>query len=172
MGRAFSHFNAYERKLEGWLGRCNMVTAPTGGTFNVRVLETASNTVQAVRVPAAASLCPTEVGAPCEYLIEYRWPLGFDGQGTGISGVQVRLASRDLRRTSYLLDMTPQTTTFTDAALAIGRTFQDPNGVAISVTARERHARDRQCHRARGYGTGDLPRRRGVLESVYGMLTD
>jgi hypothetical protein len=135
MGRGFSHFNAYEKKLLGWLGRCNMVTAPAGGTFNIRMIETASNNVQAVRVPVAASLCPTGIGAPCEYVVEYRLPIGFDGQGAGISGVQVRLASSNLTRSSYLLDMTPQTTTFEDAALGIARTFQDPNGVAISVTS-------------------------------------
>jgi hypothetical protein len=134
MGSGFlRHFAAYEKKIEGWFGGCNLVSAPAGGTFNIRPLETASNNVQGVRVPVAAALCPSGL-SPCEYAIEYRQPLGFDARNGGTSGVLVRVVSKDLVRNSYLLDMTPQTATLNDAALAVGTTFQDPNGVTIAVT--------------------------------------
>lgn len=127
------HHNAYEKTAEGWFGRCNVVNVPVSRTIDIVPLETASNGVQAVRVPMSPSLCPIGITS-CRYVIEYRQPLGFDANTPVPNGVYIHVGSNSsFVRSSYLLDMTPATPGMSDNALPVGSTFTDPNGVAIKV---------------------------------------
>jgi hypothetical protein len=129
------HHNGYEKTVQNWFGRCNVVTLPRNRTVDIAPLETASNSVQVVRVPMSPSLCPIGITS-CQYVVEYRRPLGFDGTTGGPNGVYIHVGSNSsFVRSSYLLDMTPPTTTLRDSALPVGATFTDPDGVAIKVTA-------------------------------------
>jgi hypothetical protein len=136
MGGGFKrHHNGYEKTVQNWFGHCNVVTLPRNRTVDIVPLETASNGVQAARVPMSPSLCPIGITS-CQYVVEYRRPLGFDAATGGPNGVYIRVGSNSsFVRSSYLLDMTPATTSLRDSALPVGATFTDPNGVAIKVTA-------------------------------------
>lgn len=129
----YKHFNGYSKYIEGWFGGCNVVSAPQGGSFDIAPIAVESNGVQMVRVPMSPSLCPSVNGTPlasCEYMIEYRQPIGFDA---GANGVLIYANSATTRTYPSLLDMTPTTNSFGDGALAVGKTFTDPSGVSISV---------------------------------------
>jgi hypothetical protein len=71
--------------------------------------------------------------------LEFRQPLGiFDNFGAGdpvVNGVSIRIAPATTSLVqSKLVDATPATTTFADAALAVGQTVVDPlTGVAITA---------------------------------------
>jgi hypothetical protein len=150
MGATRTQSNAYHKAGQGWFSGCNLVTAPSGGTFLLSPIEAASTKTLALRVPADPSLCPTEPPdsfSPCYYYVEYRQPIGvFDGAENYIGspmhdGVLVHLGSdvnlaggtEHLLHVS-LLDMTPGTQTgFVDARLQAGRTFTDPTGLTISL---------------------------------------
>jgi hypothetical protein len=73
--------------------------------------------------------------------LEFRQPFGaydnFSATAAGVKGVSIRIApDKPTRVQSLLLDMTPSTTTFEDAPLAVGRSFTDPlSGVTLTTTA-------------------------------------
>lgn len=136
MGAGFKrHHNAYEKTAESFFGRCNVVTLPRSRTVDIFPIETASNSVQALRIPMSPSLCPTGITS-CQYVVEYRQPIGFDAPATAPNGVYIHVGSVGAAvRSSFLLDMTPATTSLRDSALPVGSTFTDPNGVAIKVNA-------------------------------------
>jgi hypothetical protein len=69
------------------------------------------------------------------YYLKLRTPVGFD-QGVGPT-VLVRVADDVRSRTraglhTWLLDMTPSTSSFRDAGLVVGQTFTDPAGVQVA----------------------------------------
>jgi hypothetical protein len=70
------------------------------------------------------------------YYIEYRQGLGFDGfvasNANVTDGIVIHRASEASADSSYLLDMTPATTSWSDPALTIGQSYYDPDaGVTI-----------------------------------------
>jgi NPCBM-associated, NEW3 domain of alpha-galactosidase len=73
------------------------------------------------------------------YYIEYRQPLGFDnilnGVGNLVSGVEIRTGTEQSGG-SYLLDMTPNTSVYSDlddGALALGSSFND-TAAGVTIT--------------------------------------
>lgn len=148
MGGGCYHVNAYQKAAQGWFGGCNNVTATANGTFAIVPTETASNAIQSLRIPMAASLCPSGMTS-CYYLVEYRQPLGvieggYSSTASVFNGVLIHVApavsfagtGTSPLKSPYLLDMKQSTTTFSDAALAVGQTFTDPNGVSIKLASR------------------------------------
>ncbi len=148
MGRGGqAHFSAYQKKMQSWYGKCNIVNAPSGGTFDIVPIEGASDSVQAVQVPMASGLCPPGDSPGmqgCQYVLEYRTQASFDSRLN--PGVYLHATSRaaapapgtsgTTATNPFLLDMTPTTPgNFADAALAVGATFSDPNGIAIKVVS-------------------------------------
>ncbi len=131
------HYNAPQKLRLGWIPSGSVVTHGTGTTtYVLNPLELAGGTTYAVKVPAATNRT---------YWLEYRQPIGFDG---GLSaypnnGVQVRVASPFETMCSgcdawsndtQLLDMTPATGSFTDAALVVGNAFTDSTyGITFNV---------------------------------------
>src|SRR6185436_16437897 len=81
------------------------------------------------------------------YWIEYRQPLGFDSLLASYpnKGAQIRVGNPfewycsgcdSLSNDTELLDMTPGTSAFTDAALVVGQSYSDATyGVTINVLA-------------------------------------
>jgi hypothetical protein len=63
------------------------------------------------------------------YYVEYRRPLGFDAKVSGnaniANGVLMHLASPSNSNSSYLLDMTPGTTSWSEPALVAGQSYYD-----------------------------------------------
>jgi hypothetical protein len=149
LGSGCRHPNAWQKRYQGWLGGCNSVRLSAGGTFTLLPLEGACDGIQVLQIPmphartfsfTGGLTSATTTDELTYYYVELRsQPTGFD-QGLAPQ-VQVRIGG-DYRGPSesglhtWLLDMNPGTTTFSDAALAVGQTFTDPaGGVSITATA-------------------------------------
>ncbi len=145
MGGGCYHVNAYQKAAMGWYGACNDVTTSANGTFDIVPTQIASDGIQSLRVPMNSNLCPSGFSS-CYYTVEYRQPVGvieggYSGSASVYNGVLIHVTapvvfsgqSQTRQTYSYLLDMTPSTSTFTDAALAKGKSWSDPNGVLFTV---------------------------------------
>ncbi len=138
MGTAAGHYNAYQKEWLGWLGfgaSPPLTTATTDGLYTIDNYETVGSNPKAVKVLKSTNPI---TGARDWYYIEHRQAIGFDGDLAGnanvVSGVVIHSGSEASADTSYLLDMTPATSSWFDPALSIGQTFEDPDsGVTISV---------------------------------------
>jgi len=139
MGMDFAaHYNAYHKEQLGWLSKANadIVEVSTSGQYSLNVYQTASGT-RAVKIPKGLDAS----GNQQWYYIEYRQPVGFDtylqNYPAITNGVIVRTATDQDIRSSYLYDMTPDSSTYfdwDDASLSQGQTYQDSNaGFTVSV---------------------------------------
>lgn len=121
MGSGFRHMTAFNKGRIGFLEPENTVTVSADGTFDVTPLEKKSTGIQALRIP---------IDANNAYYVEFRQPFGFDNfssTSSVVNGVLVNrapLSYSKLERPA-LLDMVPTTSSFTDAALGVGKTFSD-----------------------------------------------
>ena len=127
------HFNAMQKSLLQWIPASSVKTHSGGTqTYALTPIESPSGASYAVKIPALTNRT---------YWVEYRQPLGFDsGLSAGGAGAQIRVASPFETTCSgcgddtELLDMTPATTTFSDAALQAGQVFNDTaNNISVSV---------------------------------------
>jgi hypothetical protein len=134
------HYNAFQKERLGWLnaGISPPITsaADAAGTSVNYGIETYENsrdlTSRALKIPRAGA-CGS---APDYFYLESRQAIGFDtfiaGDAGLSTGVLMHAATPGSANSSYLLDMTPATTTWLDPALPAGATFTDPtSGLAI-----------------------------------------
>jgi hypothetical protein len=132
MGRGYRHMSVFQKGRLGWFAASNMATATATGSFTLAPQETPSSGLQALRVRRDSTTF---------YYVEYRQPFGFDSFGSGdavVNGLLIHVAPdyATLDRPK-LLDMTTGTTSYTDAALAVGQTFSDAaSGVSIRLDSR------------------------------------
>ena len=137
------HYSAYQKERLGWLDDgvsppITTVPAAVGtATFDIAPLEDARNGLpRALKIPRTAAC-----GVATEWLyVEARRAKGFDGflanNGNVLSGVLVHKVIDGNPDGGYLLDMTPSTSAWSDAALVVGKTFTDPaSGVKIAPTS-------------------------------------
>jgi hypothetical protein len=152
IGGGCRHPNAWQKTHQGWLGACNGVTVKSSGTFMLLPYERRCDGPQFLKLAMPKTrLFQREGGSGgstidtlTHYYVELRTPLDFDGT-LGGSALTPRIlihVGGDTRTRSnpglhtFLLDMTPGTTTFADAALAQGQTFTDPDPAGgLSITA-------------------------------------
>ncbi len=130
------HFNAMQKDRLGWTTAAQRKNHTSGtATYTLNPIETGGLTTYGVRIPTS--------NASRTYWIEYRQPVGtFDAflkpPTYPNAGAQVRVQS-PFDKTSgsddtELLDMTPATGSFGDAALLAGQTYTDAiYGISISV---------------------------------------
>jgi hypothetical protein len=130
----YHHNNYHKGRL--WMTSSNIETVSGSGTntYTIMPSETASSGVQALRVAKDrdANGNPTNY-----YLLEVRQPYGLDAFSTTspvAQGISIRMVPEfNISTQPQLLDMTPETTDFSDAALPVGRTFTDSKaGVTIT----------------------------------------
>jgi hypothetical protein len=124
MGNAGNfHTNVVNKLRAGWLGDSNLRTVTESGTFLLEPQQRPSAGLQVLRVPRTATHF---------YYLEFRASFGFDNfpeAHPAVNGLLVLLASEHERYSnSLLLDMTPETPSFVDASLLVGRTYHDPQG--------------------------------------------
>jgi len=148
------HYNAYHKERLGWLNAgvsppLTMVPAQSGSaTYTIAPLEDARNTVsRALKIPRGTSCTASSEW----FYVESRQAKGFDGSlstnANVQTGVLVHKVTDGVSDSSYLLDMTPATTSWSDPALVAGQTFTDPltglvimplsvgsSGASVSVT--------------------------------------
>jgi hypothetical protein len=134
MGSGYRHVSAYHKEKLGFLESANVQTVTAAGTFDLAPLEQKATGLQVLRFPIA--------GTSDVYYVEYRQPFGFDSFRTTdpvANGVLIRritIPSRGVLQTK-LIDNVPGTTSFTDAALGVGKTFTDGAAkVSFTLTAR------------------------------------
>lgn len=129
MGSSARLSHTWHRKLEAQLTTSDQLTVTTAGRYTVGVANSTSATPhRIVRVPR---------GDGNFFYLEFRQPGGlidtFLATDPVVNGVSIRLNPDTSRIQSKLIDTTPATTSFTDAALAVGRTFTDPVS-SVSIT--------------------------------------
>ena len=123
------HLNNWHRRQVGGLTTADQQTITANGNYTVAVAQVAGGTPRILRVARPGGDF---------YHLEYRRPYGlfdpFSGTAPVVNGVSIRIAPNTQRIPSQLIDTTPETTSFSDAALAAGRTFHDPvNGITITT---------------------------------------
>ena len=147
----YGHLGSFPAEMTAWrklnFGAIPPGDAPTvqyAGIYSIAPLEQSSG-VRLLRIPNGAG----------DYLdLDFRQPLGVFDQNyaagsPAINGVAIHLdtVGFDPNRPSRLLDMTPETPTFDDAPLAVGRQFRDfrspltietlsvgPGGATVRIT--------------------------------------
>ena len=131
MGSASTyHHNNWHRAQLGWM---LMQTVSSSGTYTLAPAESSST--------AESRLLRVARGDGTYLNLEFRQPGGvfetFLSSSAVANGISVRIApATSTIVQSKLLDFTPGTTTFVDAALAVGSSFTDPvANVTISTTA-------------------------------------
>jgi hypothetical protein len=134
MGSGYRHVSAYHKEKLGFLEAANVQTVTAAGSFALAPLEQKATGLQVLRFPIA--------GTSDVYYVEYRQPFGFDSFRTtdpvsnGVLIRRITLPSRGVLPTK-LIDNVPGTTSFTDAALGVGKTFTDATAkVSFTLTAR------------------------------------
>ena len=141
MGAQPGHFNAYQKERLGWLNQGDMPTITTvqsSGSYAIEPLETNSNNAKALKV-----LRDTDpaTGQNRWFYIEQRQSIGEDSfissdpylnDANINNGVIVHMATEQDGNSSFLLDMTPESTTLSsnfadlyDPALVSGSSFTD-----------------------------------------------
>lgn len=133
-----AHFNAFQKERLGWLNAgvsppITTVPALAGtATYSIAPLENARDgTSRALKIPRGTSCSASNDW----FYVEARQPKGFDSYlasyANVISGVLIHKVTGG-SADGYLLDMTPATSSFSDAALVAGQSFTDPqSGIKI-----------------------------------------
>ncbi|MCC6332394.1 MAG: carboxypeptidase regulatory-like domain-containing protein [Myxococcales bacterium] len=117
MGSGDDHYNAWYKKNLDWFGAGGWATVTASGSYRLYDLQQpALSNLQGLKVP---------IGAAKDYWVEYRPSLN---QRSALI-----FWGYPSPRSSDLLDMTPWTTTASDAPLAIGLTFSDL-GASVHIT--------------------------------------
>ncbi len=137
MGGAAGHFSAFQKERLGWLSYGTsppITTVQSAGTYWLDPFQSLGSNPKALKI--LHSTDPT-TGAKTWYYVEYRRALGFDSflssNSNVLSGVVVHLGSESSGRSIDLLDMTPETASWSDPALVVGRSYSDPAaGVTIA----------------------------------------
>lgn len=130
MGAANSaHFNLYQKDRLGWVnsgGNAPITTVTSSGDYWVDAYETGNMLSKGLKI--LKSTDPV-TGFRTWYYVEHRSPIGFDdflnGNSNVLNGVVVRTGSEASGQDTYLLDMTPATSSWYDPALTVGQSFTD-----------------------------------------------
>jgi hypothetical protein len=131
-----AHSHAYQKERLGWLnyGTSPGITTVQGsGTYWLDPYESVGANAKALKILKSTD----SYGRKTSYYIEFRRPVGFDSfissNSNVMNGVVVHLNAEYSAAEDYLLDMTPETTSWSDAALVVGRSYNDPN-VSVTIT--------------------------------------
>ncbi|HET7873904.1 MAG TPA: NEW3 domain-containing protein [Methylomirabilota bacterium] len=131
------HFNAYQKERLGWLNygaSPPVTTVQSAGTYTIDTFETAGANPKALKILKSAD---PQTGQKTWYYVEFRQAVGYDsflsGNTNVLNGVVIHLGTDASGNTNYLLDMTPATASWSDPALDVSLSFNDPNA-GVTVT--------------------------------------
>jgi hypothetical protein len=143
-----AHHNAFQKGRLGVLPS-NIIDVTSDGVYTVGAIEYVSALPQVLRIPRDVD----SSGNVSRYLyVEFRQPYGFDNTSNIINyaskGVLIHLAPALTTLTqTLLLDATPATATFVDAALVEGQTMTDvEKGISITTTSASSSGATVQVH--------------------------
>lgn len=139
-GAGSAHFNLFQKERLGWINAGTnppITTVTTSGTYWVDPLATSSMNSKGLKILKSTDAV---TGSSTWYYVEFRSAFGFDSFVSGnpnvSNGVLIRTGSDSSGQATYLLDMTPSTTSWYDPALTAGQTFTDAEaGVTITTVS-------------------------------------
>ncbi|RKQ57970.1 M6 family metalloprotease-like protein [Vogesella indigofera] len=150
MGWQTGHLNAFQKERLGWLNYSAspaITTVQSSGSYVIEPIETGGSNAKGLKI--LKSTDPV-TGAKTWYYLEYRQPIGVDyyfstnsiyQPGNIFAGVWVRTGTDGAASSSYALDMTPGSLSYSatadlaDPALVIGQSYTDTSaGVTITPT--------------------------------------
>jgi hypothetical protein len=124
-----AHFNLYQKERLGWINsgaNAPVTTVSTSGNYWVDAYESGNTLSKGLKI--LKSTDPV-TGLKTWYYVEHRSAMGFDnflsGNANVLNGVVIRTGSEASAQDTYLLDMTPATTSWNDPALTMGQSFTD-----------------------------------------------
>lgn len=127
---ASGHYTAFQKERLGWLNYGDsppLYTLTTSGAYTIEPYETPTSNAKGLKVPQSVNAL---TGQKSWYYIEYRQAID---NANLKNGVLVHVGTPGSGNTSYLFDMTPETASWTDPALEVGKSFHDPDaGVTIT----------------------------------------
>ncbi len=125
-------FPAFHKGELGWLQPTATYTVTSSGTYTIAASELNTGATQLLRIPRTNGALYVDVRQPYGTYFDNFLP----GSGA-VSGVMLRTGPAGYNRTQpNLVDATPATATFADAALAVGQSLTDPvSGVTVTTTA-------------------------------------
>jgi hypothetical protein len=137
MGSSAYHYNAYQKERLSWLNYDIMPPIPTvttDGVYWISPYQANTNDPKALKIFKSVD----SSGRRTYYYLEARRAIGFDAglasNSNVMNGVLVHLGTESSGNSSYILDMTPGTSSWTDPALTTGQTYSDPDaGVTMTV---------------------------------------
>jgi hypothetical protein len=130
------HFHAYQKERLGWLNYGSsppVTTVQTSGNYYIIGYSPQNTGSKALKILKSTD----SLGRKTWYYVEFRRPVGFDsfisGNSNLMNGVMVTMDNESNGVENYLLDMTPETISQSDAALTINRSYTDSsNGITIT----------------------------------------
>jgi hypothetical protein len=141
MGRpgVTGHSHAFQKERLGWLDygvSPSILTVQGSGAYELSPFESPGSSPKALKILKSVD----SVGRKLWYYVEFRRPIGFDsfisGNSSVMNGVLIHQANELDPSENYLLDMTPRTSSWDDAALAVGRSYTDSaNRITISTVS-------------------------------------
>jgi hypothetical protein len=139
MGSSRGHYNAFQKERLGWLdygASPPITTVQADGTYWLDPYESMGGNPKVLKILKATD---PATGKKTWYYVEFRQAIGFDSVFSGndniLNGVVIHTGSESDANSSDLLDMTPTTSSMSDPALAVGKSFTDPNAeVTIAAT--------------------------------------
>jgi hypothetical protein len=137
MGATANHFNAFQKERLGWLGygaSPPITTAIGNGSYSLHPFETVGNNAKAVKILKYTN--PTS-GKRQYFYAECGRPLGFDASLASspniLNGFVIHTDDEASSDSSYLLDLTPETSSWDDPGLIVGSSFTDAvSGVTLT----------------------------------------
>ena len=135
MGASPNHYNAFQKERLGWLNAGSspgITTVTNTGTYTIDPMETLGG-VKALKILQDG---PSNT----YYYVEFRQPIGFDAAVAAypnvVNGVLLHTGSPWNGDSSLLLDMTPNTSSWYDPALAAGTSYVDgATGITIAAVS-------------------------------------
>ncbi|HEY0461091.1 MAG TPA: NEW3 domain-containing protein [Pyrinomonadaceae bacterium] len=137
MGGGSGHFHPYQKERLGWLNYSDLpsiTTVTQSGNYTIAPMATNS-----ASAPKALKILKSvdSSGNKTWYYVELRRNIGFDAgisnNANLMNGVMITMDKESNTQENYMLDMTPETTTRTDPALTVNRTYTD-SAAGISIT--------------------------------------
>ena len=126
-----AHSHAAQKERLGWLGygiSPGITVVQSDGTYWLDPYETVGTNPKALKILKSTD---STTGKKTWYYVEFRRPIGFDsfmsGNSSVMNGVVVHTGTEAYSFDEYLLDMTPNTSSFSDGALAVGASYTDPD---------------------------------------------
>ncbi|MBI4948019.1 hypothetical protein HY844_00450 [Candidatus Berkelbacteria bacterium] len=118
-------FTTYRKAAMGYLSPANIKTVGTNGEYTIKPLEFKTDQPQTLQILRDPNSYTTK-----HIYLDYRRPSVIDNYSSTapvVNGISIHLGPDYSAQTfSYLLDANPSTSTFSDSALAVGKSVTDP----------------------------------------------